>query len=101
MSQYVSKANCHLIETFFSVIDASKGHPEHGAAAANAITILNWMGTMLMGRSWSGIHIPGANLAYAQLMGSDLSRANLEGARLFRAQLQNVTLAGANLTNVH
>ena len=58
------------------MIDASKGHPEHGVAAANAITILNWMGTMLMGRSWSGIHIPGANLAYAQLMGSDLSRAN-------------------------
>ena len=84
-------------ETFFAVIEASKGHPEYGAAAANAITMLNWMGTMLMKQE---IQVPGANLAYAQLRGSDLSHANLQGARLFRANLQDANLVEANLTNI-
>ncbi len=87
-------------EAFFEVIEASKGHTEHGAAAANAITILNWMGTGLQRQSWQGIHIPGANLAYAQLTDSDLTGANLRGARLFRANLLNVLLVGADLTDV-
>jgi WD40 repeat protein len=85
-------------QTLFAIIDASKGHPEHGAAAANAITILNWMGTMLMHQSWQDIHIPGANLSYAQMCGSDLTGANLRGVRLFRANLRNVKLVRADLT---
>ena len=87
-------------ETFFSVIEASKGHPERGAAAANAITTLNWMNTRLERQSWQGIQIPGANLAYAQLMGSDLTGANLHSARLFRVDLRKVILSGADLTDV-
>ena len=89
-----------LKETLFAVIEASKGHAEHGAAAANAITMLNWMGTMLMYQSWQEIQIPGANLAYAQLRGSNLTRANLQGARLFRANLRDVNLSHANLAHV-
>jgi hypothetical protein len=90
-----------VIETLFAVIDVSKGLPEHGPAAANAITLLNWMETRLEHQSWKGIQIPGANLAYAFLTGSCLSGANLRGVKLFRANLQNVSFSRADLTNVN
>lgn len=87
-------------ETLFDVILASRNHPEHGPAAANAVTILNWVGVMLTDKKWQNIHIPGAYLPYAVLLRTDLSYAFLENVNLLKAQLTETVLTGVRGNNI-
>jgi WD40 repeat protein len=67
------------------------------AAAANAATILNWMGESLAHQSWAGVWLDGADLTGANLTGTCLAGASLRGVRLERACLRDVDLRGADL----
>ena len=85
-------------ESLFEVIERSKGHPENGPSAANAVTILNWMGVMLTDKKWQEIQIPGAYLPYAVLLRTNFTDAILRDVNLFSAQLMDVILIGAQLS---
>ncbi len=88
-------------ECLFAVVagSASGVGVEHGAAA-NAATILNWMGEPMLRQPWDGVVLEGADLTRAVLCGTSLKVARLSGCRVEKALLSHVTLEGADLTSV-
>jgi WD40 repeat protein len=86
-------------ECLFHVISGSRAVAlsEGSGAAANAATILNWMGEPMVHQAWDGVDLAGADLTRAVLCGTSMKGANLAGCRLVRAALQGVCLDKANL----
>jgi WD40 repeat protein len=76
------------------------GGPGPGGAAANAATILNWMGDQLCNLQWDRVVLDGADLTWAVLRGTRLAGASLRGCLLGKAILADVDLEGADLSDV-
>jgi hypothetical protein len=88
-------------ETLFAVVAASaRGVGVAGGAAANAATVLNWMGEPMLRQAWDGVVLEGADLTRAVLCGTSLAGARLGGARLENAVLRDVDMSRANVTGV-
>jgi WD40 repeat protein len=91
-------------ECLFQVVAKSSsegpGGVTSGGAAANAVSILNWMGEPILRQPWDSVQLQGADLTGAILCGTSLANANLTGCRLEHAVLRNVDLRGAILTDV-
>jgi hypothetical protein len=87
-------------ECLFEVVRASAtgAGVEHGAAA-NAATILNWMGEPMLRQRWDGVVLDGADLKRVVLCGTSLVGARMVGCRLISANLASVNLSEANLTD--
>jgi WD40 repeat protein len=88
-------------ETLLAVVAASadRSRPDSGAAA-NAATVLNWVGESMSRQRWAGVVLDGADLSRARLCGSVLSGASLRCCRLEKAVLADVDASGADLTDV-
>ncbi len=88
-------------ECLFELISLSSTSvgTEHGAAA-NAATILNWVGVQLNRRKWDRVVLSGADLTRAILTGTSLVEAQLIGCRFEKAILRDVDMRGADLTGV-
>jgi WD40 repeat protein len=81
-------------------LDGAAG-PGPGGAAANAATILNWMGDQLCNLRWDRVVLDGADLTWAVLRGTRLAGASLRGCLLGNAILADVDLDGADLRDVN
>lgn len=74
--------------------------PTNTGFAANAATILRWMGEPLTGCDWRGADLRGSDLSRAVLCGTDMTGADLTGCCLTRSVLTDVDFTDANLTQV-
>jgi WD40 repeat protein len=95
---------CRTYECFLEVVRASANKERsdaHGSPAANAVSILNWMGEPLLKQPWTGVQLVGADLSRAILCGSILKGANLTCCRLEGAVLRDVDLTGATLQSLN
>ncbi len=82
-------------ECLFAVIKASAAPACTVAgkrAAANAATVLNWMGEPMIRQQWDGVYLNGADLTRAVLIGTTLRGASLKKCRLERAQVRILAL---------
>jgi WD40 repeat protein len=88
-------------ETLLAVVAASadRSRPDSGAAA-NAATVLNWVGEPLVRSQWAGVVLDGADLSRAVLCGSVLAGASLRGCRLEKAVLTDVDATGTDFSRV-
>jgi hypothetical protein len=87
-------------EALFAIVAASTQSTDAStcAAAANAATLLNWVGEPMVRQLWDGVALEGADLTRAILCGTSLRHARLSGCCLERALLTDVDLTGAGVS---
>ncbi len=95
-------SSARLRESLLGVVQRSVG-TEPGSdsgAAANAATVLNWVGEPLSSLTWDSVVLDGADLSRANLAGTTARGASLRGCRLEHACLEGADVTDADMTGV-
>ncbi|CAL5993880.1 Pentapeptide_repeats-containing protein [Hexamita inflata] len=87
-------------QQLYKVIELSKINSKVSIAAANAITILNYINESFQNADFRNIKIPGANLGLAMMQNIDLRGADLSNVDFQSAWLQKAKFDGANMLNL-
>lgn len=90
----IRKNEQNLKTYLWSMVSASKVSAENSTAAANAITVLNYLGTPFIGECGD---LAGVNIEGADLSGAILAKADFHNANLNKVNFRNAYMAGANL----